>query len=91
LSRDDFIEEAKNEYISQQDIVYKERDGSWANKLQGEKRPSTFHRMQEEAIASARDMLENEGGGRLTIKGEDGLIRDKNTIPPRKDSHPPQR
>ncbi len=77
--------------ISANRIVYKERDGSWANKLQGEKRPSTFHRMQEEAIASARDMLENEGGGKLTIKGEDGLIRGKNTVPPRKDPHPPQR
>ncbi|MBP7528715.1 MAG: DUF2188 domain-containing protein [Syntrophorhabdaceae bacterium] len=67
-------------------IVYKHHDGFWSNKLQGEKRPSTFHRTQEEAIASARDMLENEGGGKLMVRGEGGLIKVKDTVAPRKDS-----
>ena len=77
--------------ISANRIVYKEHDGFWANKLKGEKRPSTFHRMQEEAIASARDMLENEGGGELTVKGEDGLTKAKDTVAPREDPRPSQR
>jgi len=74
--------------ISANRIVYKEHDGFWANKLKGEKRPSTFHRMLEEAIASA-GICWKEGGGELTVKGED-VDQAKDTLSPG-DPRPSQR
>jgi hypothetical protein len=35
-------------------------------------------------------MLGNQGGGELTIKGRDGLIRSKDTVAPGNDPNPPR-
>ena len=70
-------------------MVYKRVDGSWANKREDATRPSSIHKTQKDAINSAREMLQNQGGGELTIKGRDGLIRDKDTIFPGNDQYPP--
>ncbi len=35
-------------------------------------------------------MLENQGGGELTVKGRDQKIRSKDTIAPGNDPHPPK-
>lgn len=61
-------------------MVYK-RDNEWVNKANGNSRVSSTHSTQREAIESARTMLKNSGGGELTIKGTNQLIREKNTIP----------
>lgn len=61
-------------------MVYK-RGNEWVNKANGNERISTSHSTQHEAINSARNMLINSGGGELTIKGKNQLIREKNTIP----------
>ncbi|NLT24637.1 MAG: DUF2188 domain-containing protein [Syntrophorhabdus sp.] len=71
-------------------MVYQRDDGSWANKREDATRPSSTHRTQREAIDAARGMLQNQGGGELTIKGRDGLIRDKDTISPGNDPFPPR-
>ena len=71
--------------------VYKRRDdGKWANKRNDSGRASSLHDTQRDAIDSARDMLKNQGGGELAVKGLDGKIRSKDTIAPGNDPFPPR-
>lgn len=69
--------------------VSRRPDGTWANKLDGAERAGSLHDTQRDASDSARDMLKRSGGGELKVKGEDGKIRSKDTIPPGNDPHPP--
>ncbi|MHB8110960.1 MAG: DUF2188 domain-containing protein [Syntrophorhabdaceae bacterium] len=62
-------------------IVYRENDGTWVNKAQDAGRASSSHETLLKAMDAARKMLRNEGGGQLTIKGEDGSIKDVSTVP----------
>jgi hypothetical protein len=70
--------------------VSRRDDGSWANKKDGASRAGSLHDTQAEAIRAAREMLESTGGGELKVKGEDGRIRSKDTIPPGNDPFPPR-
>ena len=70
--------------------VSKRPDGSWANKKDGAERAASLHDTQREAERAAREMLANSGGGELKVKGEDGKIRSKDTIPPGNDPNPPR-
>lgn len=70
--------------------VSKRPDGTWANKKDGADRASSTHETQREAIDAAREMLQNSGGGELKVKGENGKIRSKDTIPPGHDPNPPK-
>lgn len=49
-----------------------QRDGKWVNKRNDSDRISSSHNTQRDAEASAKQMLHNQGGGELTIKGTDG-------------------
>lgn len=60
-------------------------DGKWVNKKNGNSNASSLHDTQKEANASAKEMLQNSGGGELTTKGTDGKFRSKDTIAPGKD------
>ena len=71
-------------------IVYRRPDGSWANQRNDAGRASSVHGTQREALEAARAMLHNQGGGELTMKGLDGRIRSKDTIPPGHDPFPPR-
>lgn len=71
-------------------LVYRREDGKWANEKNDSEKASSVHNTQKDAIEKARQMLKNQGGGELTIKGTDGKIREKDTIPPGKDSYPPK-
>lgn len=71
-------------------IVYLRSDGRWANKRIGASRASSLHDTQAEALADARSMLQQSGGGELTTKGIDGKIRSKDTIAPGRDPNPPK-
>ncbi len=71
-------------------IVYQREDGSWVNKRVGAGKAGSVHETQGEAAKAAHEMLENIGGGELTIKGRDGLIRSKDTVPPGHDPNPPR-
>ncbi len=64
--------------------------GVWANKRNDASRASSVHGTQAEAIRAAAGMLSTQGGGELTVKGRDGKIRSKDTIPPGADSCPPE-
>lgn len=70
--------------------VYRRDDGSWANKRNDADRASSVHTTQKAAEVAARGMLTNQGGGELTTKGRDGLIRSKDTISPGRDPVPPK-
>jgi len=71
-------------------MVYKNAEGNWANKRNDAGRASSVHSTQKEAIDTAREMLNNQGGGELTTKGVNGRIRSKDTIAPGNDPCPPK-
>lgn len=67
--------------MSDQDrSVFRRPDGTWVNKRNDAERAGSVHDTQADAINSANRMLENAGGGELTIMGRDGKIRSKDTI-----------
>ena len=70
-------------------MVYQRDDGKWVNK-RNDKEKGRVHDTQGEAAAEAKDMLNKQGGGELSIKGRDGKIRSKDTISPGNDPFPPR-
>ena len=75
----------------QQDrIIYQTPDGKWCSKRRDASRAASVHDTQQEAIDAGTQHLTNAGGGELTIQGVDGAIRDKRTIAPGNDPHPPR-
>jgi hypothetical protein len=70
--------------------VYRTSDGLWANKRNDSGRASGLHEKQGNAIKEAKEMLQNQGGGELTIVGRDRAIRSKDTIAPGNDPNPPR-
>lgn len=71
-------------------IIQQRRDGDWEIKKPGADRASAITDTQSAAIDRARQILGNDGGGELTIKGTDGKIRDSDTVPPGNDPNPPR-
>lgn len=70
-------------------IVYKDDQG-WVNKRIDADRASSRHKTQKEAVEAAKEMLSNQGGGELIVKGQDGKIRSKDTVAPGNDPNPPR-
>jgi Uncharacterized protein conserved in bacteria (DUF2188) len=52
----------------------------------GGQRASAHYDTQGDAVARARKILSNTGGGELRVAGRDGAIREADTIPPGHDS-----
>jgi len=71
-------------------VFRRPEDHKWMNKRNDCPRPSSVHDNQREAERAARENLRNQGGGELTTKGRDGVIRSKDTIPPGNDPNPPR-
>jgi hypothetical protein len=71
-------------------IVYQQDDGQWLNQRGDDRSGATSHSTQADAIAAAKRMLQKDGGGELTVKGQDGKIRSKDTIAPGNDPNPPK-
>jgi len=71
-------------------MVYQRSDGKWVNKRNDASTASSVQDKQSEAMEVAKQMLKNQGGGDLTVKGRDQKIRSKDTIAPGKDPHPPK-
>lgn len=65
-------------------------DKGWDILKEGAKRASGHADTQAEAIARAREIVSNAGGGEVVIHGRDGQIRDKDTVPPGNDPFPPK-
>lgn len=70
--------------------VSRRPDGRWENQRNGASKASSLHDTQKEAVEDAKRMLQNSGGGELTIKGVDGQIRSKDSIAPGNDPNPPK-
>lgn len=71
-------------------MIFRRNDGAWVNKRNDAEKASSIHPTQADAIATARSMLERQGGGELVTKGRNGVIRSKDTVPPGRDSMPPR-
>ena len=71
-------------------IVQPREDGQWEVMKPGADRASAITDTQSAAIDRARDILGNDGGGELTIKGQNGRIRDSDTVRPGNDPNPPR-
>lgn len=65
-------------------------DDGWGVQRAGGERPSGVHPTQAAAEAAAKKIAKNQGGGEVVIHRPDGTIRDKDTIPPANDPHPPK-
>jgi len=70
--------------------VSRRPDGTWANKRDDATRASSIHKTQGAAADAAKAMLTRQGGGELSVKGLDGKIRSKDTVPPGNDPNPPK-
>jgi hypothetical protein len=71
-------------------MVFRREDDKWANKRNDAGKASSLHDTQGDAEKAARKMLSHQGGGELIVKGLDGKIRDKDTVPPGNDPYPPK-
>jgi hypothetical protein len=71
-------------------MVFRDSDGTWVNKRNDSDRASSRHETQSDAVDAAKEMLQNQGGGELIVKGLDGKIRSKDTIAPGHDPNPPK-
>ena len=71
-------------------IVQQRQDGDWEIKKPGADRASAITDTQSAAIDRGRQILSNNGGGELTIKGQNGKIRDSDTVRPDNDPNPPR-
>ena len=70
--------------------VYRRSDGQWVNQRHDVDRATSLHNTQADAYTAARQNLQNQGGGEISIHGVNGQIRDKNTISPGNDDYPPK-
>jgi hypothetical protein len=76
--------------VSQDRHVVPNSDGGWDVKAPGADRSSSHHDTQREAEQRAKEIVGNQGGGEVVIHGQDGRIRDKDTVAPAKDPFPPR-
>ena len=65
-------------------------DGGWNVTKPGASRSSAHTDTQAEAINRAREIVQNAGGGEVTIHNRQGQIRDRDTIAPGNDPNPPR-
>jgi hypothetical protein len=62
--------------------------GGWDVKKDNAERSSGHFRTQKEAERRAREIVSRSGGGEVTTHGEDGRIRDSDTVVPGPDPNP---
>lgn len=70
-------------------VVPNQERGGWDVQKPGSDRASAHYDTQKDAIDRARTILNNDGGGELTIHDQEGKIRAKDTIG-RPDPYPPK-
>jgi hypothetical protein len=70
--------------------VVPDKDGGWNVQKPGASRASAHTATQKEAIARAKQIVQNAGGGEVPIHGRDGRIRDSDTVAPGNDPNPPR-
>jgi hypothetical protein len=65
--------------------VQRRDDGNYEVRRPGADRASAIERTQTAAIARAREILRNDGGGELAIRNNKGQIRAQDTVEPGND------
>lgn len=70
--------------------VLPDPDGGWRIEKPDADRASAKTDTQAAAIARAREIVHNEGGGEIIVHGVDGKIRAKDTVAPGNDPFPPR-
>ncbi len=65
--------------------VQRRDDGRYEVRKPGADRASAVEVTQRDAISRGRDILRNDGGGELAIRGNNGQIRAQDTIAPATD------
>lgn len=70
--------------------VVRNPNGGWDIKKPGAARVSGHENTQAAAVARAKEIVANQGGGEVRIHGRDGRIRDSDTVPPGNDPFPPR-
>lgn len=70
--------------------VVPDAKGGWNVQKPGGSRASAHTGTQAEAIARAKEIVSNAGGGEVRIHGRDGKIRDSDTVAPGNDPFPPR-
>lgn len=66
------------------------RGDGWAVVAPGNSRASAVLPTQREAEQRAREIVGNNGGGEVRTHGQDGRIRDSDTVSPGNDPNPPR-
>ena len=66
-------------------IVQHRTDGDWEVRKPGADRASAITSTQSAGIDRARDILGNDGGGELQVRGTNGQIRAQDTVAPGND------
>ncbi|MFG2641192.1 DUF2188 domain-containing protein [Streptomyces sp. NPDC048370] len=61
------------------------REEGWAVTKPGSERASAVLPTQAQAIARAKEILSNDGGGEVRIRGKNGQVREQNTVAPGSD------
>ncbi|MHB9759967.1 DUF2188 domain-containing protein [Streptomyces sp. BYX5S] len=61
------------------------REDGWAVTKPGSERASAVLPTQAAAAARAKEILANDGGGELRVRGRNGQVREQNTVPPGND------
>lgn len=62
-------------------VVQRRDDGDWEVRQPGSDRAGAVTATQADAIKRAREILGNDGGGEMQVRGRDGAIRAQDTIP----------
>ena len=71
-------------------IITRSPRGGWKSVVSGNSRASFIARTQKQAYDKQARSFKKSGGGEISICGRNGVIRDKNTIAPMRDSFPPK-
>lgn len=71
-------------------IVQPDPEGGWDVARRGGQRASAHLETQADAIARAKEIVANLGGGEVEIRGRDGRIRATDTVTPGNDPSPPK-
>ncbi|WP_323792202.1 DUF2188 domain-containing protein [Nocardioides sp.] len=66
------------------------KNGGWDVQKPGASRSSAHTDTQKEAVARAKEIVSNAGGGEVRIHGRDGKIRNSDTVAPGNDPFPPR-
>lgn len=64
--------------------------GGWDVKKPGSPRANAHTQTRDDAITRARAIVRKSGGGEVRIHGDDGRIRDSDTVAPGRDRLPPR-